>query len=804
MSLRFRDADRRVILGVHDLLSVGPREGSLRLNLAQSQQARMAAGRAVHEDVQASRLAEDEEFIAEHSIRVTFPVLGWDCTIRGRLDGLSREAGQLWVEEYKSTGLNARMLADTRLEDWPDYRAQVALYCWLLSASGAGSALGRLVLVSLADSSRRTFIVRDPIDETRAWVEAQLTWLITRREERNAHFAARRAVPVPFAHESVRPLQEDISAQVQASLDEGRVLLLAAPTGSGKTAAALHGALRSCYEQGHKLFVATAKGTQQRLFEETLGAIAAQGLPLRAVSIRAREKACLNGVVDCRPEVCSYAAGYFERAPAAADRLVRRGLAPPHVVRAEAEAVHICTFELSLEVAERADVVVGDFNYAFNPRATLRRVLADPNERWVVLVDEAHNLVERAREQWSPELRASDAAAAIEELRDADPGRFAANIQIMEELEQLIVDAGLDIDGPVSDQGEAVVGLRRGVLRDLRDRVDELAIEYALARRDRPTDGGGDSYQHVARALIDLVAALDEAEQYGASEDLVAIWRGRPRPALKLVCLDPSAWMGRRFAELQGAVLMSATLSPPSFYRDLLGLPEERVDIVEHASPFPPDNLHVVVAPRISTTYRDREAHRAKTGALLGELIQATPGNVAIFYSAFSLLRDLAPLAEVPGRESLVQRPKMSEDERLTMLDRLREIGPPRALHAVLGGVFAEGVDLPGGILQTVIIVGPALPQVGLERELMQERFETRYGQGFLYAYLTPGMSRVVQAAGRLLRGPEDRGVVVLVDRRFGWRDYAAFYPPWWTPRSAVDPAAEVAGFWRPGQGGAR
>lgn len=797
MAPRFRDLDRRLTLGVRELLEGGPRAGDLRLALARSREAALAAGREAHLSWQAERAAEDEEFQAERAVRVKIVVHGWECVIRGRLDGLTEEDGRLVVEELKSTALDGLRLYASTLEDWPEYRDQVALYRWLLHTAGRGEALGRLVMVSLLDGARRVFGVDTPLDQVQAWIEARLGHLIQRREERNAHFARRRAVAVPFAFGSVRPGQDRMITAVERALDAGHHLLLTAPTGTGKTAGVLHGALRHCWAQDRKLFVATAKGTQQQLFEQTLAAIARQGLPLRAVSVRARDRVCLNERVDCRPEACRFAVGYFDRAPAVVDRLVAEGACAPARVREQAELEVLCPFELSLDLAERADVVVGDYNYAFNPQATLRRLFNDPNEQWVVVVDEAHNLVERAREQWSPELRAEEAAAAARTLEAEDPRRLAPWVRLCREAEQALHDCALDTEGPVSAQGEAVVGLSRRVWRDLAERVDELALDYGLWRRDHPLRDP-DPWLGFARALLQLTQVLEEAEALGASELLVPILRTRPTVALKLVCLDPSPWMSRRFGGLCGSVLMSATLSPPSFYRDLLGLGAERTEEETLPSPFPPENLEVVVASRVSTAWRDRAAHRARTGQLLQQLIAATPGNTAIYYSSFGLLDDLAPLAQVPGREALLQTPRLDDAGRWALVDRLRELGPPRVLHAVMGGLFSEGLDLPGGVLSTVVIVGPALPQVGLERELMQRCFEDRYGQGFTYAFLVPGLSRVVQAAGRLVRGPQDRGVVVLIDRRFAWRDYTAFYPESWAWRQAQDPARSVAEFWRP------
>ncbi|MCB9730978.1 MAG: ATP-dependent DNA helicase [Deltaproteobacteria bacterium] len=796
MSLRFDDEARTLVLGVHDLIEAGPRSGHLRVQLAQSRMARLAAGREVHQTYQAWRQELDEDYQAEVPVKVSVVVRGWECKVRGRLDGVCREGGALVVEEIKSSALDGAALRRTQIEDWPDYAEQVALYRYLLHAGGSGDAIGRLVLVSLLDSARHVLQVDDPLEEIRLRVEARLEWIIRQREARNAWMAVRRAASVDFPHAEPRPLQAEISAEVAEAMRRGQQLLVSAPTGVGKTAAVMHGALTEAYTHDMRVFFATAKGTQQEIFDRTLANFARKGLPLRAVTIRAKEKSCLNGVVDCRPESCPYAEGYFDRASEVVESLIPLGVHRAEALIAEAERRRVCPFELTLDLSEHVDVVVGDYNYVFNPRASLKRHFGDRYKDWILVVDEAHNLVERCRDQLSPSLSAAAANAASLALGREDPKGLAAYVELCRDIRVAIEDLELDIEGPVSRDGEAVVGVTWRIFRDLRDRADELALDYAFLRRDKPAAGDTDHYLDLARALIHFVDVLEESRKLGEGGEIVPILRTKPTLEVQLVCVDPSPWVKRILDGFGGVVLMSATLEPPRFYQDLLGLDEQRVAMARFASPFPPENLGVVLATKVSTAWRDRQQHRERTAALLCELIEATPGNVAIYYSAFSLLQQLSPMTEVAGRESLVQTPRMSEADRLELIDRLRQIGHPRVLHAVLGGIFAEGMDLPGGVLDGIFIVGPALPRVGLDRDLMRARYEERYGDGFGYAFLVPGMSRVIQAAGRLVRGPQDRGAVVLVGRRFGWSAYSAFFPSFWELRSEDHPAEAVRAFW--------
>ena len=241
---------------------------------------------------------------------------------------------------------------------------------------------------------------------------------------------------------------------------------------------------------------------------------------------------------------------------------------------------------------------------------------------------------------------------------------------------------------------------------------------------------------------------------------------------------------------------MSATLSPPEYFRDLLGLQRVPVRQVGTELFFPPENRKVVVAPRVSTLYADRAQHADSTAELLSDCIDATPGNVAVYFPSFQMLDDIAGRLNVGDYRCLRQEQEMDDETRSQWMDLLRLDDSKTVLLAVLGGIFAEGVDLPGGSLAAVIVVGPSLPPVGLERDLIREFCEERYGDGFRYAFLIPGMTRVVQAAGRLIRGPDDRGVVILVGRRFRWRDYAALLPSSWECVVANEPVEEIREFW--------
>jgi DNA excision repair protein ERCC-2 len=793
VALRYDDADKRITLSVHDLVEAGPASGHLVLEVPQSRAARMAAGRAVHTREQERRADEDTTYQAEVSLTATFEVDGWTVVLQGRVDGLLEEGQRTVVEEVKSTAMEASRLLATTVDDWPLYLAQLQLYLWMLAFNGRDAPMGRLVLISLLDHSRHVLGV--PLDraEMDAFVRTRCEHLVTRRKARLAHYRRRRTWSVPKPFGTWRAGQASISRAATDALALGNRLLVQAPTGLGKTASVMHGVLSWALQHDRHLFWATSRNTQQQGVLRTLDRFREEGVPLTYVGLRSKEKSCLNDVLACRPDTCPYAERYYDKLQAAdlLTQIADRGRLDPDEARELAEAHQVCPFQLTVDAAETADVVVGDVNYAASPSGRLARLFGDgrAGER-VLVVDEAHQLVDRAREHLSPRLDASRAREALDHLA-------AIGLDATEPFEDLCDDIHQEIlrvcDRSIGPEthGMAEAQLAIGPWRQLARRIDDLAFDYALLSAERgAAPGDADPWVDLTRAVLTFASVIEDA-----GEETVALVDLRTgREAVRLLCLDPSRWLGPKLAELAGVVGCSATLSPAEFHRDLLGLPPKTAFLAV-PSPFPTENRRVVVAPRVSTAYRDRERDAPATAALLSKAVAETPGNVAMYFPSFAMLDDIVPRLDLGERTLLAQERGLSEDDRAAWLAHLGS-STDTVLAAVLGGVFAEGIDLPAGALAMVAVVGPALPPVGLERDLLRRHYDERFGQGFRYASLVPGMTRVVQAAGRLIRRPEDRGIILLVGKRYRWRDHVSLLPGDWDPMIPEDPVATVRTFW--------
>lgn len=793
MSLRWDDSTRSLDLGVGDL--VGASERSVR-RLAMSDRGRLSAGVRLHEEVQARRAEEDLGYASEVRLKHRRVLGDWTITVHARLDGVLETDDGTLVEEIKSTGLPGDVLA--RAEGFASWERQLQLYLWMARCERWPTPRGLLRVVSLVDGAQRVWVVEEPEDLEDS-VNRWLLGEITKREDWLAWKALRRGAIVPFPHEAARPGQSDAAESVRRAVVDGAHLLLGAPTGAGKTAAVLHGALEAARAEDVQLYWATARTTQAAVVERTLEDMAARGLRLRSVTLRAREAMCLReGGVDCRPEACPYADGHHARADLVLERL-------PELCRAEdllaaGRTSRCCPHALAHARAEMADLVIGDMNHVFDPDV---RSLAD-DATWAVIVDEAHQLPERALGWGSPSLRRAQVDAARTSLPEAPA--WDGFRDLADALADALDEAALMTVGAVGEELLVEPHLRRW--QDLRERVDELAIDHAMLRHHATSgggvaegtspppheDGGADPWTELAWAVARFVGALERG-----GEDLVATWT----PArMQLVTRDAAGLLAPRFDAIRASIHMSATLHPTWFHRDSCGLAPDRLR--EHLLPevFGAEQRLVVAVPGVSTAYKRREKDRAALVDALQRCVEAVPGNVALWFGSFEQRDDLVGACDWPDREVLLQGRAMDEEARAAMLARMREVGGERkVLAGVLGGVFAEGVDLPGDALRACVIVGPSLPPPSAEGALRQAWWEERYDAGFELASVRPGMTRVVQAAGRVVRTPEDRGAVVLLCSRFLQHQFAAYLPASWEVQKARRPWEALAGFFREREG---
>ncbi len=781
---------------VRDLLG----EGAQRvIGLSGGGLSRLWIGQELHRRVQASLAAAERGYRSEVPAAATFQLDGWTLELEGRADGLlARDGLVVRVDEIKTLHFAVdlyNLYANERLER---FRQQARLYALMLSPAEAPAAV-RLILVDIVSGDERIEDVPFSPDASLAFLRQQVHRLLAAEQRRVARLAELRitAAALPFPHPEPRPLQLTVGEAVDSALAAGRHLLLAAPTGTGKTAAVLHPALRAALARGRRLYVLTAKTLQQQLAVETLRSMQRHGARFRSLQLRSKAKMCINSEMVCHEEFCPYARDY-------ALKLVRSGLLPtllasdhvdPDVVLDAARQHEVCPFEVTLDLLADMDVVVCDYNYVFDPTIGLAALLHEGALRHAILVvDEAHNLVERSREYYSPALTEAM-------LRRAEAFLAARTAPVFRRLAELVATLAELLHTTVADaleeatQEDAVVELPGADLADLRLALDAAMLQYFLYKREHELWLADDPPMEVFLTLTRFHRVLS----LGGDEFVHLASRGGAEgERIRIVCRDASRFIGEILEESAGVVAMSATLEPFEFYHDVLGFDRHRTDTLRVPSPFPPSHRLVLAIDEVDTSYRRRAAHYDDIARWVGGL--APPGhNVLALFPSYAFLRQVHDRLPPTPHHVLVQEPGSSDAVQRRFLAALSN-GEAHLVLAVLGGVFAEGVDYPGEMLSQVIVVSPGLPQYNAERELLKAFYQERYGRGFEYAYLIPGLTRVVQAAGRLIRSETDRGVIALVCRRFLQPQMVRLLPPDWVDGDAeslrlADPIAAVRAF---------
>lgn len=774
---------------------------------------RTTLGRVVHHRIQ----AELPPGQTEVPLRLERSVDGVRCLILGRadvvrpigdpIDNKSSPKTSCVVEEIKS--VVALDDDDPELDDpqstYASARRQVELYALALLDEGRPEVRAVLVLVEIeADRRRELDVPFDPAAVEQWLAEALRQRVMQARAEAERARARRDAAALlRFPHASLRPGQAELLEAIGEALANERPVVLSAPTGTGKTVVAMLPALREGLRRGASVWLLTAKTSQRQLAAQTFEAIvAASGISLHGVVTRRKEDMCPPGHLRCHPSLCPLLADFHERAGPVLDVLASEVLVRPEQLLEHGRAARLCPYELMHASIERADLVVADHSHVYDPRRS--RVFEG---RRLVIIDEAHNLVDRARAMASVfvprHLPALQAAPALGESLVQSLAQLAAAVD--DAIDVALQTAAAE-ERP-AHEGRTTTSLDARSWQALGLEAGMLALRYAVIRLDRqdyePRDPVLESLETIA-LLGELAGDRDPA--------LVGVLAGPDAPGgsgIGVLCLDPARRLERLHRRQDGVIAMSATLEPVDYFVDVLGLARLEPAVIRAASHFPTEHRCVCIVPTVRTTQEQRELHAPAIAALVDEIIDIEPGNYAVFFSSFRYLGTVAAhlhraaLAK-RGIDLLVQPPGANEAIRARFIERLVRGDRPTLLLAVSGGVFGEGIDLPNRALIGAIVVGPALPNLDFERRLMQGYYAERGldpADGFAYAMAYPGMQRVVQAAGRVHRAPEDRGVIVLLGARFCEPPYCDAIPSHWydyAPDELVteEPAARLRRFW--------
>ncbi len=709
-----------------------------------------------------------------------------ELRVRGRADGWDAHRGL--VEEIKThRGDAARIPANHRAL----HRAQARAYGWLLCERfGLPRITVSVVYVAIEDlRETRHDEDCDAQDLQRDFEVLCARWLAWARREA-VHRAARDAAlaTLPFPVGSWREGQRELAEAVFRTARAGACLIAQAPTGIGKTLGTLFPLLRATpVERLDRIFFLSAKGTGSALALEALAGIRAANptLPLRVLALTAKDKACEHPDKACHGESCPLARGFHDRLPAAREAAAASAILDAPALRELALAHGICPYWLGHEMARWADVVVGDYHHVFDPNALLHALALEQGWRVAMLVDEAHNLPERARAMWSAEL----GSTALREAIAAAPASLRRPLQRLQRAWNRLARES----GRHWRTLEALPPALSRALEALNERfAEQLALDptgmppallqlhfdaLAFTRRLETHDP--------AHGVIDLRLLAGDAAPGDSRDDgsPLPARRRAPDSVLGLRNLVPAPFVGPRFAAARASVLFSATLSPPECHADLLGLPAD-ARWLEVSGPFRAEQLQVRIVSEVSTRLADRASSLDPIADLIAGQLAQVPGNYLAFFSSHDYLAQVADTLAARHSQVPQWRQPRSADPvaREAFLARFQP-GGHGVGFAVLGGAFAEGVDLPGERLIGAFVATLGLPPAEPLNELARTRLDAAFGRGHDYTYLFPGIRKVVQAAGRVIRTPQDRGWVFLIDDRFRRAEVRRLLPAWWDVR---------------------
>jgi DNA excision repair protein ERCC-2 len=814
---------------------------------------RALAGTRGHQRLQRSRPADYQK-----EVRVCHEIETADFLLRiqGRLDGLLATATGVLLEEIKTVQGRWDGVAD------PLHWAQAKCYGFIYTHEhGLDRITLQLTYLDLETGKVSEFgqeysaadlagFFQEATAPYLEWMQEQYRW--GRHRDQSI-----RSLDFPFSR--YRPGQRELAVAAYRTLAKGGRLFVEAPTGIGKTISILFPAIKAVGEgKLDRIFYLTARTVGRAAAEKALRDLRQAGLCFRTLSLTAKDKICARigapgaltpnpppvqragetgpageggssdaGGPSCDPGACPFACGYYDRIrPALRAALSREEITRP-VLEAVGREHQVCPFELSLDLSSWVDAVVCDYNYVFDPRVYLRRHFAEEGGPYAFLVDEAHNLVDRAREMFSAELGTAEIHEVRRAIKESLPRCAKALSKLAGAMRKLGGHASEDVESAPAEELVLELGLFRPETEPVAAAVASRPSEPFARRnenrgirviRELPaplgllTDGAlkeaeawlarnqpADFRQSLLELYFRLHSFRRTAELY--DERYVIIVEPGIHVRVRLFCLDPSRLLRQALARGQAAVCFSATLTPLEYYRALLGGSPEDPQ-VQLPSPFPPENLAVLVHDRIRTHLKARAETLADVVQVIEAVTQSRPGNYLVFLPSYQYLVSVQEqfAALHPGVSILGQRPGMTEVRREEFLGAFAAERTEGLLgFAVMGGIFGESIDLVGDRLIGVIVVGVGLPQLGVERDLMRDYFEQTTGAGFDYAYTFPGMNRVLQATGRVIRSETDRGLVVLIDTRFAEPRYRRLFPGWWRPvgvRSISELREALDRFW--------
>lgn len=780
--------EEKVRISVRNLVEFILREGDLdnRQGGAVDKEAMLLGGR-IHRKIQRQMGAG---YHAEVPLQIVVPCKKLDIIVEGRADGIIEEEERIAVDEIKGILQDLDYVKEPK----PIHLSQAKCYAYIFAQKKQLKEIGvQMTYCQMETEEVKRFYQIFSFEELEKWflelVCQYEKWAIFQMEWRKKRNQSVKKTEFPFPY---REGQKDLVVSVYRTILRKKKLFIQAPTGVGKTIATVFPAVKAVGEGlANRIFYLTAKTITRTVAEKTFQTLKKQGLSYKVITLTAKEKICFCEKTECNPDACPYAKGHFDRVnDAVFDMLNHTDDMSREKIESYARKYRVCPFEMSLDLSVWTDAVICDYNYVFDPNAHLKRFFGEGSKKDALfLIDEAHNLVERGRTMYSASICKEDFLEVRKLVKQEDPKLGKAISRSNEQLLTLKRECtGHALYSSVSHlvirlmnvMSETERFLEECRQEDIREKVLELYFEI--------------------RDFLSIYDRLDE--NYMIYTELTE----EGKFYVRLFCVNPSVNLNEYLNYGVSTIFFSATLLPIQYYKKLLSIQTDDYAVYAH-TPFPEKNRKVLIGTDVTTRYikRDNEMYQRYAGYMI-ETFRKKQGNYLAFFPSYRFLNEVydAFRIMIDSQEKvtcLIQDPGMTEEEREEFLNCFEEERKDTLIgFCVMGGIFSEGIDLTDEKLIGAWIVGTGLPQVCLERELLKQYFDEKGMNGFAYAYLYPGMNKVLQAAGRVIRTDTDRGMIFLLDERFLRRQYQEVFPREWSGIKNVrisQTAEEVEIFWR-------
>lgn len=774
---------KKIKLSVRSLVEFVMRGGDLDNRRSGAARDAMQEGSRMHRKIQ-KRMGADyrSEVIMKHTVEAE----RYDLIIEGRADGIIERPGSITVDEIKGVYLDI----DRLMEPIPVHLAQAACYAYFYCHDHNLSNITlQVTYCNLETEEIRRFQEERTYAELTTWfrglIHEYMKWADYQFHHSRRRDESLKTLEFPFPYRSG---QRDLAVSVYRTISRKSRLFIQAPTGIGKTLSTIFPAVKAMGEgHGVKLFYLTAKTITRSVAEEAYEILQKQGLYFNTVTITAKEKLCFREKTECNPDACPYAKGHFDRVNDAVFEILRQEpRITREIIRQYAETFQVCPFEFCLDISNWVDGIICDYNYVFDPNVRLRRYFSEGTSGgYIFLVDEAHNLIDRARDMFSAYLRKEDLLAVKKLVKT----RWQGVAKALDRCNKVMLEMKRECENyrlyPEINHLVLPVMTLHAELEAL------LEKEPDFPERDTILD-----FYFIIRDFIGIYDRTDENyriyTEYEPDGSFVA----------RLFCINPSKNLKECLDKGIGTIFFSATLLPIRYYKELLSGEQEDYAVYTH-SPFEEKNRLLLIASDVSSRYtrRNRREYEKIAGYLLA-MADTRRGNYIAFFPSYQYMNEVAAVLQSrePELYLLIQDAHMNEEERDYFLQEFhtRRTGSMLAL-CVMGGIFSEGIDLKEERLIGAAIIGTGLPMVCTRQEILKDFFDEQGQTGFDFAYQYPGMNKVMQAAGRVIRTDHDKGIILLLDERFLNQDYQELFPREWQEYGVVTrntAAAWMQRFW--------